>query len=648
MRGTLATPHNLRLTSGFGRFSLALALLVACVLLHAGEAKAASIEIQAPSSTRVLRHSAFNFTFQVLGLSGPHKVVCLVNGRLPDSTFNCDPERGHADLANGKHVIRLIAFTTDGSQEVVARSFGVKVRDRVRPRIQPLLNHAQVIGGDAAPLKAVVSGANFWRCRVDGRRQPCGPLSGAEYKRWTTVYFQPSHLSPGLHRISFGAMDANHRWGIADRWVFAVRGAGPRIDVLSPGNTATTDDSPVLVKLWVSQARARVWCWVDGVRERNCTGDDNTYRSGPNQTAPLPLRNGPHTVVLRAVDMVGNVATTVTNFTVADTTAPNVAIEEPQDGRVYTDIADWRLIVRHQAGDLECRIRPAAFTRCGAWSTTGAAWPDSAAWGGTHPQANGDYIQDVRVTDPEGRTTTATSSFRIADTTAPNAYPIWPLMDEAPRVFALLFSDYGERWRCTISIDGAAFKLCNQGRPRFEPDLMLQTCGPHTYTVRLQDGVGNMQTITRNINVVSHVGSCPAPPAPVSDPGPTGGTGSSGPSGSSGVTGASGATGTVGTTLIRLNRPVIRFKTHRRAVIRLSGSLSGDCSGSTRVSVRVRGSKRIGGSPQTRAAGVNCSFTVTRKLAAWRIAGLLTKVVAEFSNSSGTTRVSRDFRAPRR
>lgn len=639
MRGTLANPLNSKLASGSGRFGVAGLLLAIVTLLAAGDARAASIEVQAPSSSHVLRHSAFSFKFQVHGMSGPYRVVCLVNGRLPDSTFNCDPDRGHADFRNGKHSVRLIAYSTSGPQQVAVKTFGVQVRDRVWPLIQPLVHNLQVVSGDDAPFKFLTRGGNFWRCRVDGRRQFCGPTPGTEYDKWVTVSFQPSSLTPGWHRLSFGSMDANHRWGIADRLVYVAPGAGPRIDVLSPGTGTTTDDSPVMVKFWISQAHARVQCRVDGVRVRNCTGDDRTYRFGPNQTAPLPLSNGPHSVTLRAIDTVGNYATTVTNFTVNDSTAPSVAFEEPQDGRVYTDIADWRLIVHHSPGVLECRLRPVDFAPCGAYSPTGAAWPDSATWGGTHPQANGDYIQDVRVTDPEGRTTTATSSFTIADTTPPNAYPVWPLMDQAPRVFAMLFSDYGERWRCTISIDGAAFKLCNQGRPRFEPDLMLQACGPHTYTVQLRDGVGNMQTITRNINVVSGAGSCPhvsPPTAPVGDPGPTG---TSGPSGTSGPT-------DVTTTLIRLNRPVIRFKKHGRAAIRLSGSLSGDCTGSTRVSVRLRGKRKIGGSPQLRTAGTRCSFTVTRKVAAWRIAGLNTKVVAEFKNSGGKTRVSRDFRAP--
>ncbi|MGK2876952.1 MAG: hypothetical protein ACSLFF_00005, partial [Solirubrobacterales bacterium] len=456
MRSKLAesVSHTLRSGSGWTGLGLALVAALACSLLRAAQSKAASIELEAPSSTEVLHRSDFKFKFTVVGL-GPHRVVCLVNDRLPDNTFNCDPERGHADLANGKHKIRIIAYTTDGSEQVVVKTFGVKIHDRFRPRIQPLVAHGQVVGGDAAPFKFLSSGGNFWRCRIDGRSQPCGPAPGMEYKRWVTNYFQPQSLAPGWHRMSFGSMDSNHRWGIADRWVYAARGSDPRIDVLSPGNGTTTDDSPVKVKFWVSQARARVWCWVDGVRVRNCTGDDRTYRHGANQTAPLPLKNGKHAVALRALDMVGNVSTTVTSFTVADPTAPTVEFDEPQLGRVYTDIADWHLVVRHSPGVLECRLRPAAFAPCGAYSPTGAAWPDSAAWGGTHPQANGDYVQDVRVTDPEGRQTTATSHFRIADTTPPDAYPIWPLIDQAPRVFALLFSEYGERWRCTISIDGA-------------------------------------------------------------------------------------------------------------------------------------------------------------------------------------------------
>jgi hypothetical protein len=510
MRGSRTEPLKFELFAGHGWLALALSLAVLLIssLVFAGESKAASIEVQAPPANKTLRNSAFKFKFQVLGLSGPYKVVCLVNGRLPDSKFNCDPEQGHADLRNGTQRIRLIAYTTDGPEEVVTRTFTVKIKDRFWPQIQPLVGNFQVISGNSAPLKFLTKGASFWRCRVDGKRKFCGPPAGTEYKRWTTVEFQPQSLTPGWHRISFGAMDANHRWGIADRWVYVVRGAGPRIDVLSPGNTTTTDDSPVMVKFWVSQARARVWCWVDGVRVRNCTGDDRTYRSGPNQTAPLPLKNGPHTVTLRAVDMTGNVATTVTRFNVADTTAPTVAFDEPQEGRTYTDIADWRLVVRHSPGVLECRLRPAAFAPCGANTPTGAAWPDSAAWGGTHPQANGNYTKDVRVTDPEGRQTTASSNFTIADTTPPGAYPIWPLANESPRIFAMLFSEYGERWRCTLSIDGAPFKLCGQGFARYgAPDHMNQTCGPHTYTIRLEDGVGNFQTITRNINVVSS--SCP-------------------------------------------------------------------------------------------------------------------------------------------
>ncbi|MBJ7459736.1 MAG: hypothetical protein JHD02_11145 [Thermoleophilaceae bacterium] len=645
--------HRYTPGSGWAGFALALTVLLGFSLLLAGESRAAIIQIQAPPSDRVLRHSAFKFKFQVVGLNQPYRVVCLVNNRLRDSTFNCDPERGHADVANGKHWIRLIAYTTSGPQQVATGAFHVQVRDRVWPRIQPLVADAQVVSGDAAPFKFLTSGGNFWRCRVDGRNQPCGPAPGTEYKRWVTAYFQPLSLSPGWHRLSFGAMDSNHRWGIADRWVYAARGAGPRIDVLTPTNTSTTDDSPVLVKFWVSQARARVFCWVDGVRVRNCTGDDRTYRHGPNQTAPLPLKNGAHSVTLRAVDMVGNVSTTVTNFTVADPTAPTVVVEHPQNGRIYTDIADWYLFARHSPGVLECRIRPAAFAPCGAHSPTGAAWPDSAAWGSSHPQANGDYIQDVRVTDPEGRQTTATSIFRIADTTPPDAYPIWPLIDQSPRVFALLFSDYGERWRCTISIDGAPYKLCGWGVPHRAPDLLQEECGPHTYSIRLEDGVGNQQTIARSINVVSR--ACAPPPAPPSGPGLSGPTGSPGPTGSTGSTGGTGGTGasgptatSTGSTLIRLNRPVVTYRKNRRARITISGSLVGDCTGTTRLSVRLRGKKRIGLRPQLRAAGSSCTFSATRRVSVWRIAGLRTKVVAEFRSASGTTRASRNFRAPAR
>jgi hypothetical protein len=83
-------------------------------------------------------------------------------------------------------------------------------------------------------------------------------------------------------------------------------------------------------------------------------------------------------------------------------------------------------------------------------------------------------------------------------------------------------------------------------------------------------------------------------------------------------------------------------------VIRLSGSLSGDCAGSTRLSLRLRGKKKLGASPRLRTAGARCSFTATRHVSAWRIAGLRTKLVAEFTNASGTTRLSRDFKAPSR
>ncbi len=470
--------------------------LLACAAFVAPSAVATpAINFTSPVDKSLITESTFPLSYATADIAAP-KVVCLVDGRVPDQPLFCDPDAGLARLVNGFHRLKLIAWDTSGTKVVAYRTVNVTIADDRAPEITSALPVGAVIDGSDAPFLFTSLGGAVFECRVDdGGGQACGPAAPSVDPVLGT--FMPRALHNGPATLRFESTDVNRRTGRLDKSVVVDDTTPPTLTVGSPGAGATVTESPLRLSFSIGGEYARLVCRVDGGTPFECAGDD--LRIGAGTTQLLPLANGGHAVELIALDLVGNATSVLRSFTVDDSTAPAVSITAPGDGHVFLDESMFDLLADHSPGLVECRFRPAAFTNCGdALGVDGVSDADSADL--PHPGANGAFhALDVRVTDPMGRVTLDAVTFGIDDATPTDAFVVTPTTETVTRWFPILLSEYGDRSRCTFRIDDGPFTGCDDGRGLDLVEISLP--GDHLIVIRVVDGVGNVQTLLHRVRV---------------------------------------------------------------------------------------------------------------------------------------------------
>jgi hypothetical protein len=238
---------------------------------------------------------------------------------------------------------------------------------------------------------------------------------------------------------------------VGDRTVTArfVDKVAPEIFITLPAPSGSTF-APTLT---TSDPTARITsCSVDGVVASDCR---------------WTLKDGPHLMSVVAQDPSGNVATKTKQFSI-DGTPPAIALQSGPADRVNTTTAAFAFTVSD--GKIECSLDKAAFVPCSSPYTVSNL-------------AEGTHVLRIKATDAVGNVATLDR--------------LWTVDTESPLI-TLTGGDGGDfvlavdkPATITCALDGAPFTRCDPGHP------VYPSAGQHTLTVRADDGVDPVSTVTR-------------------------------------------------------------------------------------------------------------------------------------------------------
>jgi hypothetical protein len=207
-----------------------------------------------------------------------------------------------------------------------------------------------------------------------------------------------------------------------------------------------------------------------------------------------------------------------------------------------------------------------------------------------HPGSNGDYhVLDVRVTDPMGRQAIDTVTFGIDDTTPTDAFFVTPTTEPVNRWFPILLSEYGDRSRCSFSIDGGPFSGCDEGRGL---ELVeISTPGDHVVVIHVVDGVGNVQTLYHRVRLAG--GAIAVTPQAVA---------------------VAGATLTLNRGRAVARGRYVFLPLSGRLVPRGTATQSEICKGFVRINVRMERRRYLVRRPRLRRKGASCVYSVRARV----------------------------------
>jgi hypothetical protein len=242
--------------------------------------------------------------------------------------------------------------------------------------------------------------------------------------------------------------------------------AGPPDTSIVAGNPApSTRDRTASFTFGATEPVARYECSLDGAMYATCPAS-RTYTG---------LADGAHTLLVRAVDLIGNTDAVPAAYVWAvDTVAPTVTISGKPDPATNRTTADFTFNGGDPAATVQCRLDGAAWGACDAPTAdhhTGLAE-------GTHTFA-------VRSADAAANVGTASFTWRV-DLTAPSAsFTAAPavLSNDTTPAFRIAVSETATH---ACSIDGGDFAACSAS-----PTLPALTDGAHTLQVRSTDVAGN-------------------------------------------------------------------------------------------------------------------------------------------------------------
>lgn len=236
----------------------------------------------------------------------------------------------------------------------------------------------------------------------------------------------------------------------------------------------------------------------DGSAVFECRVDSDSFRPCTSQHTTQPLRNGPHTFQVRAVDPAWNFDASAASRSFTVDVPPETTITAGP-GATNDRTPDFSFVSSEPGSTFRCRVDGGTWRSC--TSPTTLAQLDA-----------GSHTFEVRATDPAGLTdpTPAKRTF-VVDLVAPKATITGgpgTTNDTTPS-FTFTSSEAGSTFECRV--DGAPFASCTS--PWSTPELGQ---GSHTFDVRATDPAGNRGTAVRRTFTVDT-----APPDTSLTSGPT-------------------------------------------------------------------------------------------------------------------------------
>ena len=277
----------------------------------------------------------------------------------------------------------------------------------------------------------------------------------------------------GDYLVTFTAQDDGDPLRAAPSRTIVIHVASGDPDTTPPDTTIqtgpdgpTADNTPSFTFTSTEQG-STFECSVDGAPFTSCT-------SGITLGT---LSDGQHTFAVRAIDSSNNTDPTPASRSFAvDATPPDTSITSGPSGATPDNTPTFSFTSTEGGSTFACRVDGGTFTACTSGLTLSAL-------------TDGAHTFEVRAIDALGNVdpSPASRSFTV-DTTPPDTSitdgPSGATADSTPS-FSFSSTESGSTFEC--SVDGGAFASCTSG-------ITLGTLsdGPHTFTVRATDAVGNV------------------------------------------------------------------------------------------------------------------------------------------------------------
>lgn len=346
-------------------------------------------------------------------------------------------------------------------------------------------------GGVTGDVRPTISGTTEPNATVDIALSngQMGTVMADGNGNWT---WQPiSDLMAGAFVITATASDASGNQASAMS-NFTVDLTPPNIAITQPAMGSTTNDATPTIS-GTSDPNVTVELRIDGGGVITVMAD---AMGNWSYTPPSDLSDGQHNVEARAVDAVGNAATTMTSFEV-DTSAPTLTIDTPANGSSTTE---KRPVISGKA-DPNAKV---------SLSLDGAQPVEITAdaqgnWSYTPEQdlVEGEHSVVAEASDNGGNKANTSSTFTV-DTTAPSVTISAPAKDSVVMTRRPAISGTSEPGAdVTVSIDGTVIgtvRANEQGQWVISLDRDLDN-GKYTVEAQASDAAGNSASTSHDFEV---------------------------------------------------------------------------------------------------------------------------------------------------
>ncbi len=391
-------------------------------------------------------------------------------------------------LSNGAHAVTFFAIDAAGNESTVTRN--ITLADTTTPvlsNLQPA--DSSTVDGDHIQAgfdsdDNVVTGS----CSIDGH---------AQFDCYPGATFGIGSLTAGAHQLAVTVTDqsGNSASSTSDFSVSLASEGSLTID--SPAHGAVYTAEP---RLYLSGVGS-----IDYVRCR--LGGNGPWFDCAYGGRLAGLVNGTNSLEVRALSLTGDLLTANSDFTVNDTTAPELRIDFPVTGeniaRLGTFAPQFDIRETYDDGyDSE-----ALSVRCKLDSAIGTPCDEGALLYGYF--AIGSHALKVMATDWAGNTATESVTFGIGDSTAPSIKILSPqngaVISRGRPALTFWSDDPSADFKCRV--DSGAEESCFDGTtwlPYWESGEAI-AFGPHTLHVIGTDRAGNTTAVNVGVTVTDAV-----------------------------------------------------------------------------------------------------------------------------------------------
>ena len=295
-----------------------------------------------------------------------------------------------------------------------------------------------------------------------------------------------------------GVLDANGFGSAMPLTGWAGRAPGVpglyRITVTGSATCVPPDTTPPTIDLRSPVDGARVPQGASVVVDFSCADEGGSELASCQGTTPdgasLDTSTlGEKSVTVVARDGAGNETTATHTITVVDEAAPQVTLDSPSDGAVYTQGEEV-------LADYSCADEPngSGLATCSGTVADGEA---------VDTDALGEHTFTVEASDNAGNTTSRSATYTVVDRAAPSISISTPANGASYALGAHVVADYS----CADEANGSGLATCS-GTVADGAPVNTASVGEKTFTVQATDAAGNSASKSVKYNVVDS-----APPA---------------------------------------------------------------------------------------------------------------------------------------